>query len=168
MTAALSRIALSVRQPWAWSIVAGFKDIENRSTFAVQHGGMRPMKLAIHASKGMTRDEYEFAADFMASLDVVCPRPDDLVRGAIIGGVTVMDVVAKSESPWFFGPRGLLLADAFAVDPIAASGQLGYFVWGQNGEIENPSPWMKSWPATSSARRKPSPGPLFENGKATP
>jgi ASCH domain len=27
----LEPVALSVRQPWAWAIVSGYKDVENRS-----------------------------------------------------------------------------------------------------------------------------------------
>ena len=34
--------ALSVRQPWAWAIIHGGKDIENRVTRAVTMGGMVP------------------------------------------------------------------------------------------------------------------------------
>ena len=48
-------IALSVRQPWAWAIVYGGKDVENRSTFAVTKAGFDPRPICIHAAKGMTR-----------------------------------------------------------------------------------------------------------------
>jgi hypothetical protein len=50
--------ALSIRQPWAWLIVKGYKDIENR-TWATKLRG----RVFVHASKGMTRAEYEDAAD---------------------------------------------------------------------------------------------------------
>jgi len=142
----LPTVALSIRQPWAWAIVAGFKDVENRSTFAVTKGSMQPRLIAVHAAKGMTRDEYEDAADFMAHLGVECPRPDDLVRGAVIGGVTVKAVVKSFPSRWFFGPRGLVLADAYQVDPIPATGALGYFEWRIGGELSAPLPWMRAWP----------------------
>lgn len=150
----LPRDALSVRQPWAWAIVAGVKDIENRTTFAVTKGSMSARPVAIHASKSMTRNEYEEAADFMASLGVECPRPDDLIRGAIIGFVDVTAVVKTSDSPWFFGPRGLVLANARQVTPIAAQGALGYFRWRAGGEIGPTLSWMSSWPERPSAARK--------------
>ncbi|MBI3445614.1 MAG: hypothetical protein HY055_09700 [Magnetospirillum sp.] len=120
-------LALSVRQPWAWGIVLGYKGVENRSTFAVTKAGFDARPVAIHAAKGMTREEYEWAADFMASLGVECPRPDELVRGAIIGAADITAIVKDHDSPWFFGPRGLLLANQRQCPPIPATGALGYF-----------------------------------------
>lgn len=150
----LPAIALSVRQPWAWAIVAGHKDVENRSTFAVTKGGMNAKPVAIHAAKGMTRDEYEDAADFMASLGVHCPRPEALVRGAIVGAATVTAVVKASNSPWFFGPRGLVMADAYQTDPIPAAGALGYFQWRPGGALAQPLPWMLAWPRDAMRRQE--------------
>ncbi|MFV3077496.1 hypothetical protein [Niveispirillum fermenti] len=142
----LPAIALSVRQPWAWAIVTGFKDIENRSRAAVSKGDMRPRPIAIHAALGMTRAEYEDAADTMARIGVTCPRPDDLIRGAIVGAATVTAIVDRHPSPWFFGPRGLVLANARAVTPIPAAGKLGYFEWHAGGMLPPPLPWMRTWP----------------------
>lgn len=160
----IPEIALSIRQPWAWAIVAGHKDVENRSTFAVTKGEMRPRRIAIHAANGMTRDEYDEAAEFMAGLGVRCPRPDALIRGAIIGAATVTAVVAKcTGSPWFFGPRGLILADAVAFEPIPARGALGYFRWEPAQEINKPKPWMVNW-GTVAALQEPrfTDTPLFQ------
>ena len=164
----LPDIALSIRQPWAWAIVAGHKDIENRSTFAVSKAGFDPRPVAIHAAKGMTRDEYEDAAGFMREiLGIGCPRPDALVRGAIIGAATVTGIVKEHSSPWFFGPRGLLLSGAYAVDPIPAVGALGYFGWRQGGQIAETLPWMVAWPDKHPAGRQIAPPPtgdLFAAG----
>ncbi len=163
----LPDIALSVRQPWAWAIVSGHKDVENRSTFAVSKAGFDARPVAIHAAKGMTVEEYESAAEFMATLGLTCPRPDSLVRGAIVGGATVTAVVRSGTSPWFFGPRGLLLADSFAAEPIPAIGALGYFRWQPDGQVWAPLPWMTAWPNPSGRRRrtaappKPAACPLF-------
>ncbi len=161
----LPEIAISVRQPWAWAIVAGFKNIENRSTFAVTKGGFEPRRVAIHASKGMTREEYEDARDFMASLGVRCPRPDCLVRGAIVGAATVTAIVKAHESPWFFGPRGLVLADQVEVPAIPAIGALGYFKWSPSGAPElEPLPWMKAWPNRPGRREAAAALPLLDPG----
>lgn len=163
--------ALSIRQPWAWAIIHGGKDIENRTTFAVNKGDMKPKRICVHASQGMTRDEYEDTRHFMRLQGLECPRPDELIRGGIIGIVTVIDVVTKSESPWFFGPRGLVLADAMPIDPISAKGALGYFDWKEGGNLQEPLPWMKAWPdeyrRPKAKRREPeiAPAPLFD---ATP
>lgn len=161
----LPTIALSVRQPWAWAIVHGFKDVENRSAFAVTKAGFDARRVAIHAAKGMTRAEYEDAHDFMWRLGVYVPKPCDLVRSAIVGAVTVTAVVDKCSSPWFFGPRGLLLADAVAVDPIPASGALGYFRWAAAGETAEPLLWMQAWPEAARsvvAPAEPQALPLFQ------
>lgn len=123
--------ALSVRQPWAWAIIHAGKDIENRSWQAVNHGLKRRGRIAIHAAKGMTRDEYEDAADWIR-------------RCGIIGSVEVVDVVSESTSLWFFGPRGLVLQDPKPCDFIPAVGQLGYFKWtrADNSILPAPARWM--------------------------
>lgn len=122
-------IALSVRQPWAWAIIHAGKDIENRSRFAVTKGELKPRRIAIHAAKGMTRDEYLEAASFMWTLGVACPAPTTLDRGGIIGAVDVVSVVKAHASPWFFGPCGLVLANAEACNLVPSVGSLGYFTW---------------------------------------
>jgi len=136
--------ALSIRQPWAWAIMFAGKDIENRSWQAVDHGLKVRGRIAIHAAKGMTRKEYLEAADFMATIGVACPPAIDLWRGAIIGTIDVVDVVSEHHSPWFFGPRGLVLRDPKAFVPAPVSGALGYFNW-QNRRINDfpePAKWM--------------------------
>jgi hypothetical protein len=136
-------LALSVRQPWAWAIIHAGKALENRSVAAVRYMTGRG-RIAIHASKGMTREEYEEARDFMLGLGVTCQPPADLLRGGIIGSVEVTGVVSKSESPWFFGPRALVLADPQSCDFIPSVGQLGYFKWkpADAAIVPLPARWM--------------------------
>lgn len=140
----LPRQALSVRQPWAWAIIFGGKNIENRTAFAISKGEMRPgRRIAIHAGKGMTQDEYAEGRDFMRALGVICPPPHELVRGAIIGSVFVVDIVKAHASQWFRGPRGLVLRDPHRCEPIPAIGALGYFDWKRaDAPIEPPVRWM--------------------------
>lgn len=149
----LPRIALSIRQPWAWAIIAGHKNVENRSRFAVSKGRIECRQIAVHAAKGMTRAEYEAAADFMHRLGIKCPLPDLLVRGAIIGTVVVTRVVKKHFSPWFFGPCGLILENAVAIKPIPATGALGYFERHESGALVEPLPWMLAWPPKSEQKQ---------------
>ncbi|MGA9668425.1 MAG: hypothetical protein WBQ94_04410 [Terracidiphilus sp.] len=154
----IPEIALSIQQPWAWAITEGGKDIENRSRFAVTKGDMKPRRIAIHASLGMTREDYEDAAEFMAALGLVCPLPDRLARGAIVGIATVTAIVSEHKSPWFFGPRGLVLADQCAIDPIPAAGALGFFRWSPSSkQLAEPKPWMKAKPEQEAMA-----GPLIE------
>lgn len=129
--AALPGWAISVRQPWAWAIVHAGKDIENRSPAAVRNMG-HPLKgrIAVHAAKGMTREEYVDAYEFMLrDLRITCPPAGALLRGGIIGSVEIVDVVRESDSRWFFGPRGLVLRDAKPCEFIPSVGALGLFQW---------------------------------------
>jgi hypothetical protein len=156
MTDDLPSLALSVRQPWAWAIIHAGKRLENRSAHAIRMGGMGPGRICIHASKGMTQDEYESGAESIAFNSIgkaKCPRPDELIRGAIIGVVTVTDIINQSHDRWFCGPRALVLENPEACEPLPVSGALGYFEWRKHlghpkspTTIEAPLPWMVSWP----------------------
>lgn len=141
---ALPLFALAVRQPWAWAIIHAGKDIENRSWQAVNHGLNKKGRVAIHASTGMTREEYEEAAEWMFCRRVYAPPPAELHRGGIIGSVEVIGTVTKSSSPWFLGPRGLVLRDARPCEFIPAIGQLGYFAWAPSPPevVPPPARWM--------------------------
>jgi hypothetical protein len=82
--------ALSVCQPWAWAIFHG-KDVENRS-WSTNHRG----PLLIHASKTNTYvvSEYgECRDDWPGRYKIDLPDKADLVFGAVIGVVDVVDVV---------------------------------------------------------------------------
>ena len=139
----LPEIALSVRQPWAWAIVAGHKVIENRSLGSIRVGRMTCRRIAIHAASAMTKDEYLWAVWRLERHGVRCPVARDLPRRAIVGAVDVVDIVTESKSEWFGGQAGLVLENAEAVLPIPAKGELGYFRWTQDGEIAPVQPWMR-------------------------
>ena len=147
MATNLPKLALSIRQPWAWAIIHGGKDIENRSWQAVNRGLSKRGPIAIHAAKGMSASEYITARRFMADRGVTCPHPAELVRGAIIGQATIIDIVSESDSPWFMGSRGLVLQNPAPCEPIAVRGQLGFFNW-ENNLLDAPSsplPWMANF-----------------------
>lgn len=163
----LPALALSVRQPWAWAIIHADKDIENRSWQAVNHGLRQRGRIAVHAAKGMTRDEYEEARDFIDGLGYHTPDAHALHRGGIIGSVEVVDVVSKSESPWFFGPRGLVLRNAIPCSFVPAQGALGYFRWERAGAdvVPKPAAWMLPKPPKlekTIMATQPMPLPLFD------
>lgn len=159
MTAELPIDALSVRQPWAWAIIHAGKDIENRSWQAVNHGLAKRGRVAIHASKGLTREEYAEAFEFMHAIGVTCPPPATLERGGIIGSVEVVDVVTQSDSRWFFGPRGLVLRDPQPCEFIPAIGALGYFRWQRADAAIVPQPARWMLPATASGPEATPPKP---------
>lgn len=114
--------ALSVRQPWAWLIVNGVKDVENRTRRYHFQG-----RVQIHASKGMTLDEYAVANAIAEDQGVSLPEFDELERGGIVGEVSITGNVTHSTSPWFFGPFGLALKDAKPLPFQPCKGALGFF-----------------------------------------
>lgn len=116
--------ALSIRQPWAWLILHAGKDIENRD-WATKVRGL----ILIHAGKGMTRDEYEDAADCYDPGDIGPDLPpfEALERGGIVGQVEIVDCVTESRSPWFFGKHGFVLANAKPLPFRPWRGELGFF-----------------------------------------
>lgn len=117
-------IALSIRQPWAWLILNAGKDVENRQWPTRFRG-----RFLIHASKGMTRDEYENGAMTLEEIDsrIVLPPFAALERGGIVGSATLTDCVTKSSSPWFFGDYGFELRDVIPLPFRPYKGQLGFF-----------------------------------------
>ncbi len=114
--------ALSIRQPWAWLIVNGHKDIENRS-WPTRYRG----EFLVHAGKGCTQREYYEAREFAASLNVWMPELEDLPRGGIVGKANIVGCVESSSSPWFFGDYGFQLTNAEPLDFVSCKGRLGFF-----------------------------------------
>ncbi len=126
----LPQLALSIRQPWAWAILHAGKNVENRDWKASNPGIKFRGRACIHASAGMTRAEYGDARQFIWSLGInQVPMLEDLQRGGIVGVTTIVDIVSALDSPWFFGPRGLVLQDTQAIEFIPAKGALGFFEW---------------------------------------
>jgi hypothetical protein len=106
--------ALSVQQPWAWAIVHGGKDIENRTWKTHQRG-----IVAMHASGKVPRNAKLPRRSKM-------PQSDELLCGAILGVVEIMDVVSSHRSKWFEGPWGFVLANPRPLArPIPCKGKLG-------------------------------------------
>lgn len=129
--------ALSIRQPWAWLIVrpdlvgearsaaiaAGLvKDVENRTRRTSFRG-----RLLVHASKGMTRDEYAECAEFAYLLGIAVPNFDELPRGGIVGAVEIEDCQMYSASPWYMGSYALTLRDPKPLRFTPWKGQLGFY-----------------------------------------
>jgi hypothetical protein len=118
--------ALSIRQPWAWLIVNGHKDIENRDWSTAFRG-----QVLIHAGKAMSRKYYD---EVMADLALQfgrdappVPAYELLERGGIVGVATIADCVTVNSSPWFQGAFGFVMAEARPLPFHACNGALGYF-----------------------------------------
>ncbi len=116
--------AISIRQPWAWLVVNGQKDIENR-TWATKYRG----KVLVHAGgHRVTKTEYEeFLERCRAARIKHFPAIDEFKRGGIVGSVEIVDCVQKSRSRWFFGPYGFVLKNARQVQFKPKMGKLN--IW---------------------------------------
>lgn len=118
--------AISIRQPWAFFIVAGLKPVENRD-WATRFRG----DLLIHAGKTMTKADYWNACEFAhfecgVPVDQI-PSADQLERGGIVGKVNMFDCVSASDSPWFVGEHGFLMSDAQRTPFVKCNGALSFF-----------------------------------------
>jgi len=118
-------LCLSIRQPWAHMILHQGKDIENRTWPTKVRG-----RILIHASKGMTHDEWVDAWDFAredCGVAMVDKARCEILRGGIVGSVEIVDCVQHSDSPWFCGPWGFVLRDPQPLAFTPCRGALGFF-----------------------------------------
>lgn len=119
--------ALSIRQPWAWLIVHGYKDIENRDWPTSFRG-----RLLVHAGKTMTRKYYEETVGELR-LGGLCPADmpvfEDLQRGGFVGWTRIVDCVQNHPSPWkqAMSPYGFVLQDSRPIPFVPWNGRLGFF-----------------------------------------
>lgn len=114
---------LSVRQPWAWLIVHGLKDIENRSWSTRFRG-----TVLIHAGKQFDADGEIGVRLKFPDLSVALPeQPQDYGRGGIVGMVDIVDCVTESDSPWFMGEYGFVMRNARPLPFFPMRGALGFF-----------------------------------------
>lgn len=98
--------AISIRQPWAWAVLAGGKTVENRSrNIAGAHRG----PLLIHAGQHLaTPDAFDRVADLGAAELPMLGAPGAVVEADLSGVIGVADLVGVhtatscscSCSPW--------------------------------------------------------------------
>jgi hypothetical protein len=123
--------ALSVRQPWAWLIVHGFKGWENRQ-WGPQNPARRflearlPFTFSIHASGTMSRREYEEAA--RVAWDQAIRIEGPILLGGIVGVATAVAWRDEEDAldRFSFGP-GIVLRDARPLPFVRCKGSLGFF-----------------------------------------
>lgn len=120
--------ALSVRQPYAYAIINGYKPVENRDWYSNYRGW-----LLIHAAK---KEEKEDIEEVLLSCAEQAQKPyreifqhyeESKALGCIIGCVNLIDCVTNHDSDWFFGPYGFVMTDPRACMPVEWKGQLGLF-----------------------------------------
>ncbi len=132
--------ALSVRQPWATSILNG-KPVENRiwdgAYLKAQLGILERAgnRFLLHGSKGLTPDECgewrEFVNENIPAAELEWTKGGlrfiDLPRGGIIGVVTCGGWVTQHPSPWFTGPGALVISKIEPVPFTPCRGNRGFF-----------------------------------------
>jgi hypothetical protein len=115
--------ALSIRQPWAWLIVAGEKNVENRGWESKYTG-----PLYIHAAQTFDKAGYQWVKKNFPRIKM--PTPKAFVLGAIIGKVDMLGCTGVPyNSPWFTGPYGFIFRRNTVKfeTPVPCRGQLGFF-----------------------------------------
>ncbi len=127
MADALPKVALSIRQPWAYAITHGGKDIENRSWRTHRRG-----PILIHASNGLTQVEIRDFTDFVRGAGLLGPwltnvGMEAIHRGGIVGVADLVDCVEDHASPWFMGRFGFVLANARPLPFMPMKGARGFF-----------------------------------------
>jgi hypothetical protein len=119
MTKISEDIALSIRQPWAWLIVNGFKDVENRDWKTDFRG-----RFLVHAAYKFDYDGYAYVKK---NFKVKLPEINEFQRGGIIGSVEIHDCVTESDSQWFEGKYGFLLRKPRPMPFVELKGKLKFF-----------------------------------------
>lgn len=125
--------ALSIRAPWWWAILYAGKDIENRDWYTDYRG-----PILIHASKWWSLQQVDELMNDVRSIrqmmEAPPPKPGDwsyrdmrALGGYVVGRADLVDCVAESDSPWFFGHYGFVLRNVQPIEPYALKGRLGLF-----------------------------------------
>jgi hypothetical protein len=101
---------LSIRQPWAYLITQGVKNVEDRSWPTNYRG-----PFLIQASLNINR--------------LACRQhklnPNELKTGGIVGMAEIVDCVSDHRSPWFEGPYGFVLRNRRSLPFVKWKGALG-------------------------------------------
>lgn len=132
---------LSVRQPWAWLICAGFKDVENR-TWTTNYRG----DLFIHAGKlfdwsALNRIPPRVAFEVCKHFGIGYQHDpvsgisftrkgkfNDAEFGAIVGKAILFGVCSNSSGVWAEpGAYHWIMKRPLLIEPIPMNGRLGVF-----------------------------------------
>lgn len=116
--------ALSILQPYAWLIVSGHKDVENREWYTRLRG-----RILVHVGlKYPMRDHQLYAQDLEQTYGIELPAYSSMPRGGICGEVEIVDCVRAHPSKWKSpGSWGFVLANARPLEFRPYRGTLGFF-----------------------------------------
>lgn len=122
---------LSIRQPWAWLIVNGYKDVENR-TWKPQITFYRT--LLIHAGKAIDYVGWLWVERSFSEINL--PERSVIETGGIVGSVLMVTCLDDYLSPWFCGPWGWVFRNPKRLPFFQTKGRLGIF------QAEYPEEWI--------------------------
>lgn len=124
--------ALSLTQPWAWLVIHGGKNIENRRWNTKLRG-----EFLIHAAKDFPVDQYNKAIVTAMGIPGTpeLPPPYDIPCGGIVGIASLVDVIPPSDlgeayqgPPWHFPDQyGLVLEDVHELPFVPCKGALSFW-----------------------------------------
>jgi hypothetical protein len=113
--------ALAIRQPYAWLVAHGVKDVENRTRRTHYRG-----QFLIHASLSAELLFEDTAAEIAAKAKMALPIEFD--AGGIVGVAEIVDCVRNFDSRWAArGNWGWVIANARPLPVRACKGALGFF-----------------------------------------
>lgn len=117
--------ALTLKQPWLYTITDLDKWVENRSWKIPDE--LQGEWIALHAGKSKDQAEWNRAAAIHGK-----PLPQQVYFGAITAVCTFTHIVTRAmqitayKRKWFFGPYGWVIGEKYVLDgPIACRGMLG-------------------------------------------
>lgn len=113
--------ALCIKQPWAWLIVHGFKDVENR-TWPTRFRG----RFLVIASSRATKSNVQRIRERVRK-EFHIEIPEELEYGGIVGEAELVDCVKDCPSAWFEGPFGFVLKNGKTLPFKPRKGQLNFF-----------------------------------------
>lgn len=112
-----------MRQPWGGAIIQLWKDVENRTWRCPDR--MIGQRVLIHAGKARPTEQEIDRLHNIAALPGGWLTGLDY--GGIIGSVEIVGCVTDSDSRWFGGPYGFVLANPKPLPFRPCRGMLGFF-----------------------------------------
>lgn len=117
---------LSIRQPWAWLIVHGYKPVENR-TWGTPFRG----EFFVHAGLTFDKEGYCWVCETFPNIPM--PQPSEFELGGIVGKSTLADCIPPGSDldadmeAWYFDKFGFLLQNSQPLPFQRLKGKLGFF-----------------------------------------
>lgn len=114
-------LALSIKPFWAHAILNLNKDIENRD-WSTEYRG----RIALHTSIKYSQKDWDNFIHFLGRKEIPVVSESELICGAIIGSVELVDCLSFSDSPWFRGKFGFVLKNPIRlIEPLFIVGSPG-------------------------------------------